>query len=145
MITARKRFAIKAASFASCFFGIGIVVAPSMASARDVMTIPRAACIKTHLDRIVDRHEALFSNGMSMWLAQEDEERLKSWHPGDRIRLCKVGMDSPWTCDSDGNCTNLLMIIFRIKAQNITRNECPVTWRANKQAPCARLMPGSDH
>ena len=127
MITARKRYAIIAASFVSCFFGIGIVVAPS------------------HLDRIVDRTEARFSNGMSMWLPQEDEQRLKSWHPGDRIRLCKVGMDSPWACDSDGNCTNLLMITFRIKAQNITRNECPVTWQANKQAPCARLMPGSDH
>lgn len=142
---ARKRYAIKAASFASSFFGIGIVVAPSMVSTRDVMTIPRATCIKTHLDRIFDRTGALFSNGMSMRLPPEDEERLKSWHPGDRIRLCKVGMDSPWLCDSDGNCTNLLTITFRIKAQNITRNECPVTWRANKQAPCAKLMPGSDN
>jgi hypothetical protein len=128
----------------NCLFVMGIMLAPLMCSARDVMTIPRGTCVDTRLARITHQTNALFTNGMSMWL-EGDEERLKSWHTGDHIRLCKVGGDSPWGCDADGNCINLLMIVFRIKAQNLTRHECPVTWRAEKQTPCARIMLGSDH
>ena len=143
----------KAAGIVLLPFILAIFV-PSALSARDVNSLARGSCVTTHLARFVHavRYKddprgqvgthAVFTNRMTMWMA-DDDRRVASWVPGDKIYICKVLERSPWACDENGECVNLLMLTWTLQIQNVSRHE----HRINTRSPgCAenieRCQPG---
>lgn len=135
-------------------FIVVIFLCPSALTARDVSRLAKGSCVTTHLARFahavrykddpqgpVGTH-AVFTNRMTMRMA-DDDRRVASWIPGDEIYICKVLERSPWMCDENGECINLLMLTWTVQIQNVSRHEPQINTRA---AGCAenieRCRPG---
>jgi hypothetical protein len=87
---------------------------------------------------------AVFTNGMTMWMA-DDDGRVASWLPGDKVHMCKVFEPSPWMCGDNGECINLLTMRIIVRVQNITRHDPPIDPRLiacakNRECPPAKAL-----